>query len=658
MAGSRDVRAGGAFVEILANDSALRKGLDSASKTLKRWGDGINAVGKTFLKIGVAAMAPLLATSKVFASMGDEMAKAATRTGVSVEAISALAYAAKQSGTDLEGLENGLRKMSKVVVEAAKGSDAAVETLRLLGLTVKDLNHLSPDRQFKLFAEAISRVKDPTVRAALAMEVFGKSGTQLIPLMADGAKGIEELEQRARDLGLTWTTVDAKAAEEFGDRLDDLWQVLKRSAATIGSALVPALRAATVWVTDNVVKLKAWIDGHREVVALAIRVAGGVAAAGVGFLVLGRALSTIGSLVGGVSAALGVMASGVSLAGTVLSTVLFSGLGLAIAGLAGLAAYLAYTSEVGQRALGALGGFFGDLRDIATTALGGILDALKSGDWALAAQVLMAGLKAEWLAGIEPLREGWAAFKQWFVLGLNDFTTGALAKWEIIKNSFDNLWVESIAHAKFVWVEFTSFIKNLWEGVSSFLTDKWLELGNLVGLVSDKTLEEAKKLNGQQSQSNAGNTIEQQVADERKLIADLDKHRTDSKKALDDALLPIATAGQSANDQAKSEAAKAVDDARREAAAARARLKGLAAAAGQELLHAVQPPPIKAPPKIGDVAAGLDDVGKRTVSVAGTFNGAAVGFLGGGSIAQQQLEVQKKIERNTASGLLQFPRFR
>jgi hypothetical protein len=72
------------------------------------------------------------------------------------------------------------------------------------------------------------------------MEVFGKSGTQLIPLMADGAKGIEELEQRARDLGLTWTTVDAKAAEEFGDRLDDLWQVVKRSAATIGSALVPA----------------------------------------------------------------------------------------------------------------------------------------------------------------------------------------------------------------------------------------------------------------------------------------------------------------------------------------------------------------------------------------------------------------------------------
>jgi hypothetical protein len=91
------------------------------------------------------------------------MAKAATRTGVSVEAISALAYAAKQSGTDLEGLENGLRKMSKLIVEAAKGSDGAVETLRLLGLTVEDLNGPEPRRAVQANRRGDQPGEDPTV---------------------------------------------------------------------------------------------------------------------------------------------------------------------------------------------------------------------------------------------------------------------------------------------------------------------------------------------------------------------------------------------------------------------------------------------------------------------------------------------------------------
>ena len=43
-------------------------------------------------------------------------------------------------------------------------------------------------------------MQDPTLRAALAMEVFGKSGTRLLPLLADGAKGLEEYQRKAREV--------------------------------------------------------------------------------------------------------------------------------------------------------------------------------------------------------------------------------------------------------------------------------------------------------------------------------------------------------------------------------------------------------------------------------------------------------------------------
>ena len=128
----------------------------------------------------------------------------------------------EQSGADMETLEAGLRRMQKVVVEAADGSEAARDTLQKLGIAVGDLKALTPDEQFKLIADKLSKIENPALRAALAMDIFGKSGTKLLPLMNDGAAGIEALQEKARRLGLTISTEDAQAAEEFGDTLDVL----------------------------------------------------------------------------------------------------------------------------------------------------------------------------------------------------------------------------------------------------------------------------------------------------------------------------------------------------------------------------------------------------------------------------------------------------
>ena len=85
--------------------------------------------------------------------------------------------------------------MQKFLVEAAQGSKGAGDTLSKLGLRLSDLGRLSPDQQFELLADRISKIQDPAIRAATAMEVFGKTGTSLLPLMQDGAKGIEALKQ-------------------------------------------------------------------------------------------------------------------------------------------------------------------------------------------------------------------------------------------------------------------------------------------------------------------------------------------------------------------------------------------------------------------------------------------------------------------------------
>ncbi|MGD9856509.1 MAG: hypothetical protein AB7U20_16300, partial [Planctomycetaceae bacterium] len=138
MASSQGIRAGRAFVELFADDTKLVRGLKAAEKRLKAFGAGVQSIGTKLFGLGTAAVAPLLATTNVFASMGDQLAKMSARTGISVESLSELGYAAEQSGADLATLEGGVRKMQKFLVDAAEGSATAEQTLSRLGLSLAD----------------------------------------------------------------------------------------------------------------------------------------------------------------------------------------------------------------------------------------------------------------------------------------------------------------------------------------------------------------------------------------------------------------------------------------------------------------------------------------------------------------------------------------
>ena len=169
MANVGAIRAGRAFVELFADDSKLVRGLKAASRKLEAWGKGIRDVGLKLSAAGAAVVTPLVASAKTFAEMGSEMEHMSQRTGVPVEALSELAYAAELSGSNVELLEIGLRRMQRLLTEAALGSQTAREALAMPGLTMQNLNGLKPEEQFNLIADRISQIENPAVRAAAAI---------------------------------------------------------------------------------------------------------------------------------------------------------------------------------------------------------------------------------------------------------------------------------------------------------------------------------------------------------------------------------------------------------------------------------------------------------------------------------------------------------
>ena len=126
MPSAKGIRAGKAYVELYAKDGRLVKGLKRASARLKAFGASVRMMGLKMMAFGGAVAAGLALATKSFAAQGDVLDKMSKRTGVSVEALSELTYAASQSGTAIEGLEKGLGRMQRNILDAERGLSTPV----------------------------------------------------------------------------------------------------------------------------------------------------------------------------------------------------------------------------------------------------------------------------------------------------------------------------------------------------------------------------------------------------------------------------------------------------------------------------------------------------------------------------------------------------
>src|ERR1700722_1026393 len=104
MPGSSEIRAGAAFVEILAKDAEFVKKLAEDKKLTKEWQKDLIETGAKFAATGAMLTAPLLAQAGAFAEVGAEIEKASVKTGINTEALSKLKYAADQTGVGFDGL--------------------------------------------------------------------------------------------------------------------------------------------------------------------------------------------------------------------------------------------------------------------------------------------------------------------------------------------------------------------------------------------------------------------------------------------------------------------------------------------------------------------------------------------------------------------------
>lgn len=189
----------------------------------------------------LASIAGLVGLAKNSLDAGDKMFDLAQKTGVSVEALARFNKAARVSGTDIDAVGKALVKLSRGMVEAAAtGKGKAADSLKALGLSAVDASGKlkSADRVTLEIANRFKSMADGPAKAALAMNLFGKAGADMIPLLNMGGDAIDKLSVKM-------TTAFAEKADQYSDKLAMLSGKVGAFGADLLIALLPALNAVT-----------------------------------------------------------------------------------------------------------------------------------------------------------------------------------------------------------------------------------------------------------------------------------------------------------------------------------------------------------------------------------------------------------------------------
>ena len=213
-----------------------------------------NAVKTAFVgMLGVFAVDQLVSVAKAGLEYASSLGEVASQLGVTTKALQEYRYAATQAGIDQGEMDQALAQLTKRLGAAANGAKAPTAALEKLGVSLRDANGrvIDAGEAIPLIAEGLKGLASPAERAAVLVDLFGKAGQKLAPLLEGGAAGVNNLRNAAHELGIVLSDEQIQKADDTADKLAAMKQVLE---ARIAGAVADNADAILALV-DALVKL-------------------------------------------------------------------------------------------------------------------------------------------------------------------------------------------------------------------------------------------------------------------------------------------------------------------------------------------------------------------------------------------------------------------
>lgn len=271
--------------------------------------------------IGKAAAVGVVAAGVAIGGMvikvvenADELQRQADVTGLSAERLQELQYVGNNLGVELDVITGAQSKLTKSMSAGKDGTGAQAEAFAKLGISIVDSDGNLRDSKVVMEEafDALGKVGNETERDALAMEIFGKSGMELNPIIKAGGDELNRLSEEAKTSGSVMSNDAVAGLDSFGDTIDNLKASVLGSFGEKFAELLPTIQG----FLDKLKELPSWINQNQTLL-----------------IILGVIFGTITALVIAFNIQQALLASGMTLWGAIagVGTAITTGLGAAFA---------------------------------------------------------------------------------------------------------------------------------------------------------------------------------------------------------------------------------------------------------------------------------------------------------------------------------------
>ena len=206
------------------------------------------------LRKAVDAFKDIMTAAPAFA---DEIETLAKKTHLETDTLQELSYMSGLVDVDLSTVAGSMTKLTKNMNAAKGGTGSAADAFRTLGIAVTDANGNLRDSQDVFFeaVDALGGIENEAERDATAMALFGKSATELNPMIEAGSDALKEFSQEAHDMGYVLDKDALEALSRVQDSFDRFQKKMEAVKNQIGAGVAPAIERGMKRIQDIVDKV-------------------------------------------------------------------------------------------------------------------------------------------------------------------------------------------------------------------------------------------------------------------------------------------------------------------------------------------------------------------------------------------------------------------
>lgn len=259
------------LVKLDMDSASFRAELNRAGNELGKFGEQIAKAGELVkhaleFEIIKESAAKLFEFVAAGAEAAEQLEHLSQRSGIASEELQKLEYAATVAGVSHEQMAKGLDKLAKNMAIASSGTGTQAKAFEAMGVSVKDAEgKLRPTSEvLGDIAEKFSHYKDSAEKSALAQELFGKTGAELIPFLNLGKQGFEQLGDEAQRFGIILSDETVEASAHLAADLKKLHAASEGFKNVLAAEMAPALDVFAQQLLDgakNGGELRSAMDG-------------------------------------------------------------------------------------------------------------------------------------------------------------------------------------------------------------------------------------------------------------------------------------------------------------------------------------------------------------------------------------------------------------